>query len=267
MTKQEFMRELESLLYDISSEEREEALKFYKGYFEDAGEEQESAVIAELGSPKQVADIIKAELSSNTSEHNSRGFFTEKGYQETITNEFELTGINHEEAQGAKAGGNQNSYKQNTYNQNSYSQKSYSQNQNNPYGQQGEKQQSRRRTTNIGLIIILCIIALPVALPLLFSAFGVAVGLIAALVGIIIGIGATGIALICAGVVLLVVGVIQMSVPLVGLAVCGIGLAILGIGMLLSLACGALCTKLLPAIIRGIVHLCRMPFQNRSVMA
>ncbi len=247
MTKQEFMKELESLLFDISSEEREEALKYYNGYFEDAGEDQENAVIAELGSPKQVADIIKAELNANAAEQDNRGFYTEKGYQDTITNEFEISGINRQESNQSKAGSQSQSDKNSN--------------------RQTQQQTTSTKNTNIGLIILLCIIAIPVGLPLLFSVFGIAVGIIASLLGIIVGIGVSGIVMVCAGVVLLVVGVLQMSIPLVGLAICGIGLVILGLGMLLSLACGALCTKVLPALIRGIVNLCRMPFQNRSVMA
>ena len=59
MTKLEFLKELESLLPDIPLEEREEALRYYNGYFEDAGEEQEEEIIKEIGSPSKVAAIIK----------------------------------------------------------------------------------------------------------------------------------------------------------------------------------------------------------------
>lgn len=42
MNKTEFLEQLERLLWDISCQEREEALDFYRSYFEDAGEENEA---------------------------------------------------------------------------------------------------------------------------------------------------------------------------------------------------------------------------------
>ena len=49
MNRKEFMERLEVLLAVIPEEERQEALKFYTDYFEDAGEENEAQVIRELG--------------------------------------------------------------------------------------------------------------------------------------------------------------------------------------------------------------------------
>jgi hypothetical protein len=94
MTKLEFLKELESLLPDIPLEEREEALQYYNGYFEDAGEDNEEVIMKELGSPSKVAAIIKADLNSNATDRESRGYFTEKGYQDTIYKEekYEIIG-------------------------------------------------------------------------------------------------------------------------------------------------------------------------------
>ena len=41
MRKEEFMKQLETLLADISEEEKREALSYYWSYFDDAGEENE----------------------------------------------------------------------------------------------------------------------------------------------------------------------------------------------------------------------------------
>ena len=46
----------------ISEEEKADALAFYRSYFEDAGEENEESVIAELESPEKVAQSIKKNL-------------------------------------------------------------------------------------------------------------------------------------------------------------------------------------------------------------
>lgn len=64
MNRAEFMRELEALLQDVSREERAEALQYYNDYFDDAGVENEQTIIQELGSPKKVAEEVKAGLKS-----------------------------------------------------------------------------------------------------------------------------------------------------------------------------------------------------------
>ena len=64
MNREEFLSQLERLLYDIPAQEREEALEYYNGYFDDAGKEKEAEVIQELGSPGKVAAIIKQTMKS-----------------------------------------------------------------------------------------------------------------------------------------------------------------------------------------------------------
>ena len=67
MGKEVFLDRLEQLLSDISQEEREEAMTFYRSYFEEAGEENEAFVIEELGSPEKAAEAIKRDLGMMTS--------------------------------------------------------------------------------------------------------------------------------------------------------------------------------------------------------
>ncbi len=62
MNRDEFLRQLEWLLQDISPSEREEALQYYRDYFADAGEDNEQSVIESLGSPQKVAENIKKDL-------------------------------------------------------------------------------------------------------------------------------------------------------------------------------------------------------------
>ena len=62
MNKTEFMRQLESLLQNISQQERQEALQYYEDYFADAGPENEQAVIEALGNPARVAENIRRDL-------------------------------------------------------------------------------------------------------------------------------------------------------------------------------------------------------------
>ena len=81
MNRKEFLAQLERLLWDIPVQEREEALEFYNSYFDDAGAENESSVIQELGSPGKVAAIIKADLGESRKEY---GEYTETGYSDGI---------------------------------------------------------------------------------------------------------------------------------------------------------------------------------------
>ncbi|MDE6939061.1 MAG: DUF1700 domain-containing protein, partial [Lachnospiraceae bacterium] len=64
MNRIEFMTELAALLQDVPEEERRDAMKFYNDYFDDAGEENEQQVIAELENPAKVAATIKEDLGS-----------------------------------------------------------------------------------------------------------------------------------------------------------------------------------------------------------
>lgn len=58
MTKLEFIAALQAKLHMLSKEEREDAVQFYEEYFDEAGPENEQAVIDELGSPDAVAEKI-----------------------------------------------------------------------------------------------------------------------------------------------------------------------------------------------------------------
>ena len=81
MDRAQFMRELEELLADIPETERQEALEFYENYFDDAGPENETSVIRELGSPQKVAAIIKADLKGSAEQY-EYGEYTENGYED-----------------------------------------------------------------------------------------------------------------------------------------------------------------------------------------
>lgn len=64
MTKQEYLAELNTYLMSLPLEEREDAVRFYEEYFEDAGPENEQAVIDELGKPFALAKSIICEQSA-----------------------------------------------------------------------------------------------------------------------------------------------------------------------------------------------------------
>lgn len=60
-SREEFLEALRELLTPLSETERNDALRYYTEYFDDAGIENEKAILNELKSPKAVADRILEE--------------------------------------------------------------------------------------------------------------------------------------------------------------------------------------------------------------
>ncbi len=62
MTRQEYLSELKFELRTLPVGEQEEALEFYRSYFEDAGNDEE--VMQEFGSPQKLAAEIISKFAS-----------------------------------------------------------------------------------------------------------------------------------------------------------------------------------------------------------
>ena len=160
MNKKIFLDELHRLLSDLPPEERNQAIKYYEDYFEDAGPENEQAILKELGSPQELADQIKTttqddieygqgssfqrsaacpefyaqkEQSDSQNENNSAFKQTKDGYQQghqQAGNGFNNTGYRQTDNdfnnsyRQAGNGFNNNSYQQagNAFNNNGYRQ-------------------------------------------------------------------------------------------------------------------------------------------------
>lgn len=240
MSRFDFMRELEGLLSTIPFEERIEALKYYNDYFDDAGAENEDKIINELGTPERVAAIIKADLQSEGGNRQDRGFFTEKGYEDTIYEEKKFEVIRPAEGEQKERTGEEG-------------------------GNYNNKDAGSKNSTNIILIILICIFALPVGIPLVFSVFGVVVAIIAVVFALLFGFGIAGIVMVPVGIALMVFGLVRMGLPVLGLSLFGSGLIVMGLGILFVMLSAWLCKTVLPAVVRGVVYICRLPFKNRSV--
>ncbi|MFA6856476.1 MAG: DUF1700 domain-containing protein [Treponema sp.] len=61
MTRQEYLSELKLQLRSLPVEEQEEALEYYRGYFDDAGNDQE--VMKEFGAPEELAQSIVSKFA------------------------------------------------------------------------------------------------------------------------------------------------------------------------------------------------------------
>ncbi|MBQ9991135.1 MAG: DUF1700 domain-containing protein [Lachnospiraceae bacterium] len=235
MTRQEFMRNLEKLLWDISESERAEALQYYNDYFDDAGEENEEAVLRELGSPIQVAKKIKAGFSEEASE------YSEQGYEDTrFRDAMEM--IVEEEKQNWKEA-----------------------------EQEEAKTASKRKKGpangwKILAIILLCLFVLPILLPVGVALVATILGLAAGLAAVIISIGIAGISVFVSGVVYIFVGIIRLfTLPAVGLAMAGTGCILFAAGLLISWIIFRGAIKFIPWLIRGIVKLLQRPFRKAGV--
>lgn len=248
MNRYEFMRQLEVLLADITPNERKEALQFYNDYFDDAGAENEQDVIKALGSPAKVAATIKADLAGNTN-----GEFTETGYQDSYNKGQEI--VTYEQNTNGQNQGN--FYQNGAYQQNAYR------------GGTGYQNTANRKKGmsggQIALMVILCIFAAPILIPVAATVFALLVAVAAVLFGLFISVAAIAFSMVVVGIVLLVVGIIKMfAAPFGGLCLAGSGLVCAGIGILFSILSVWICAIVIPAAIRGIVSLCRLPFRKRG---
>lgn len=227
MDRKQFMEQLSRLLSDIPEEEKQEALDYYNSYFDDAGPENEDAVIQELGSPGKVAAIIKADLKENG---NSYGEFTERGYQDSRMEEPgqmpEAYGSSSEEEQRERR------------------------------RQRGERWRNYSKEGNKSRLILVVILLVFLS-PLLKGAVGGAVGFLVTLVLLpfllVFGVGASALGLIIGGICVIAAGIgACVAAPPVGILLMGIGFLILALGALFSIATVWMGGRGLPWIVRKI---------------
>lgn len=286
MNKIEFMRQLESLLQNISEQERQEALQYYGDYFDDAGPENEQAVLEALGNPARVAENIRRDLYG-------AGYGDGYEVRKPVTGR-ELTeyGTVQEEPQN-QSGNWQNTVTQGATAQGFTAQSAVMQGmgaaaatgpapaaamaagpwQTVPqpapvWESAGQGSQSRSGKAGkeplsggmIALIVILCIICFPAVAGLLGGALGIAAGILGGLLGLtaawfvmILAFGIAALVCILTGVFVSVAGVVNMGVqPLAGLGLVGGGLMAVGIGILFLMLTVAMAGVATPAIFRGI---------------
>ena len=84
MNRESFLRELAFLLSDLEEDEREEALQYYKDYFDEVGSEHESEILVHIGIPEKVA----AELKNSLRGGGEGGEYTERGYYDERFDEY-----------------------------------------------------------------------------------------------------------------------------------------------------------------------------------
>ena len=229
MNRIEFMTRLAALLQDIPVIERQEAMKYYNDYFDDAGVENEQSVIEELESPEKIAATIKADLKIN-SEQENQGEYRETGYTDT---RFEEKKAPADEV----------------------------------YRQAGNQEPPKTNSAlKIILIIAIVLVGAPIILPFGLAVLAVVFAFIVTIAAFFFAIIIAFIAIAVTGVVLFCVGIATLIPEIaVGLALIGAGLILGVIGVVGIVAGVKLCIVALPGIFRGIVWVCRKPFQRKAV--
>lgn len=248
MNKNEYLDRLSKLLADISYEEHEEALSYYREYIEDAGIENEQRVIEELGTPEHLAQEIREGLLKKGEPSRRQG--------EPIS------------APELRSDGNNGTYggpcNENPANDNSYSHYNNYQQSGNAYNQDNDNRTSKNRQEKSRSTVILIIIALIATSPIWFSVactiIGAVFACIVSIIAIALGIGAVGIACIVAGIALVIAGIsaclsitaFSVPGPLAGAALIGAGLIVSAAGILFMILTIWLFGQGIPALVRFI---------------
>lgn len=271
MNRNEFMRELELLLADLSQTEKEEALEYYNNYFEDAGPENEEIVIKELGSPAQVAQSIKKDLRADTVEPSAKaedGMLVKYGAGEenkTYGSAFAGNGNANDTYFDSNVNSNNeynNANGSNVYNDNTNNRNEFEHMNGDSIGNHStpEPSQSKEKAQIDGwkLVVTLVIIfGLVILFGKIFKLIGILLGVIFGVffgwLGIIIGSGAAAFGLLIAAVAIFVamIGTLFFS-PLLALGLLVAFLFCLGFGALSLLVCVGMAGFVTPAAIKGL---------------
>lgn len=239
MNKNEYLDRLSRLLADISYEEHEEALSYYREYLEDAGIENEQHAMEELGTPEQLAQKIREGLSEKGEPSKRQG-----------------TPISAPQLSPQDRTDNDN----NSYSRNTYDNAAYNHNTHNydTYNHNTAKSKKEKNKSTVILIIIALILTLPLWFSLACTVISVIFACIVAIIAIAIGVGAAGIVCTITGIGLIIAGfaaflsipVFSVSGTLAGFTLIGAGLVVMALGILFIILTVWLCGWALPALVR-----------------
>lgn len=246
MTKNEFLNQLNQLLFDLPEEERMDAIWYYEDYLADAGPENEEQVLKELVSPERVAEKIHA--GSRGKRTSEAGEYTEHGYEEPWTEEKKYPMPANEQSSAQKEE-NSNSSQQDYSGDDYYrGEESF---QNNASFREEVVSRSRNGIGIVAAVLFWVFIGVPIILPCSFA-------LICVLFSIFVGFGIGGVALIAGGVACVGTG-IGLTVASSGLTMiaCGAGLMLAALGLFMIVAAVNCGFRAIPCIVRGVVSLLR----------
>ena len=250
MNRAEFMRRLTELLGDVPPQEREEAIQYYNDYFDDAGAENESGVIASLGTPEELAGAIKTGLSDG----GNGGEFTESGFSGyTQIHKDEIARVGE---QGADTRKQFNPYEQ--------------QDSGSAHTSGGQQTQPKRGMSGgmIVLVVIAAVLTSPLWIGALGGLFGVAVGAVATVFSVFLVFLIIGVVFVIVAVALIILGIVVMfSAPLAGISMIGTAFVMFAVGLVCIWLMVLTVAMVIPALVRGIAALGRKLFHRGGVRA
>lgn len=233
MSRNEFLEELGRLLYELPIEEREEAIRYYDSYFEEAGADQEQVVLDELGSAERIAKQILRDYRME----NGGGIYTEHGYSETESKTQIPKPYVPEENRGESTG-------------------------------TGSGVTITKKGLSGGTLvalILLAVLTFPIWISVFATLFGLLMGLFGACIGITFGFGIGGIACIIGAVVAFAFGIFKtFTIPVVGAGLVAMALILFGVGCLMLAAVGGI-IKLTIWAFKGIINLLGRIFHGKKV--
>ncbi len=237
MNKETFLLELGRLLSDLSLEEKQEAMAFYEEYFMEAGEEQEEQVLRELGSPQEVSYKIHEELAGKE----LICYDAVAGQRERTNNTNDDSSVQGKDENDKKTG--------------------------------KQKKKAPVNGWKIACIVILCLIALPIAGPIAFglgaAALVIVIAIVASVFAVLFALVVTVLALVVSaaivGVVFLILGILKLiTAPFAALILLGLSLIMLGAFILCCWLLVKLCMVVVPAVAKGIWKLICLPFRKKE---
>ena len=250
MNRVEFLAELEQRLSGIPEEERQAAIQYYADYLADAGEENETEAIRELGSPEKVAESIKADYFG-TEFDESR--FDHQDYMEKY-GQRSGQGAGSGSGAGGRTGAD-----------------GYNNGQGNGYGNGQENgrgngaPQKDAPWTSRGLKIFLIVLIAIVVWPVTLGVAGIVLGVAAAVFFFFAGLVIAAMAVMISGGVVAVTGLALLVIPPAGMIVTGVGILLFVLGLMATVGTVKLCIIVYPAMLRGFVNLCRRPIYGKAV--
>ena len=236
MNREQFIAQLARLLQDLPPAERQEAIRYYQEYFDDAGEENEDAVIQELGSPGKVAASIKANLQYGGSTFGANDTDMENTGTESQTKDADGWQQNGQTMNRWNQSTQQGWQNADTQGQNGQQQTWQNSSTQSPYAMQARK--PKRGVGGWALLIIILVFASPVLL-------GVGGGALS------IVIFAVAIGMIGGGIAVLIKGILHaISSPAAGLVSMGGGLICIALGILCAVFFLWFTFQLCPRVLR-----------------
>lgn len=231
MNREQFIAQLARLLQDLPPAERQEAIRYYQEYFDDAGEENEDAVIQELGSPGKVAASIKANLQYGGSTFGANDTDMENTGTESQTKDADGWQQNGQTMNRWNQSTQQGWQNADTQGQNGQQQTWQNSSTQSPYAMQTRK--PKRGVGGWALLIIILVFASPVLLGVGGGALGIFIGILATVFALWISFFTVAIGMIGGGIAVLIKGILHaISSPAAGLVSMGGGLICIALGIL-----------------------------------